>query len=101
MEATVTTNSEEKTWEAAANGSKLWQINDVVFIVSDALTFSGFLAAYGFHDLNLLKHGHWLMKCLHFPFMHGVSAPMYYVVNDFYFDFSSVTMVWLLMLVIK
>jgi heme/copper-type cytochrome/quinol oxidase subunit 3 len=33
-------------------------VNDVVFIVSDALTFSGFLAAYGF-DLNLLKHGHW------------------------------------------
>jgi hypothetical protein len=27
---------------------ELWQINDVVFIVSDALTFSGFLAAYGF-----------------------------------------------------
>jgi cytochrome c oxidase subunit 3 len=26
-------------------------------------------------------------------FMHGVSAPMYYVACDFYFDFSSVTMV--------
>jgi heme/copper-type cytochrome/quinol oxidase subunit 3 len=32
-------------------------INDVVFIVSDALTFSGFLAAYGFFDLNLWPIG--------------------------------------------
>jgi cytochrome c oxidase subunit 3 len=65
----------------------------VVFIVSDALTFSGFLAAYGFLDLNLLKHGHWPMKCLHFPFMHGVLPYVLRSINDFYFDFSSVTMV--------
>jgi cytochrome c oxidase subunit 3 len=65
----------------------------VVFIVSDALTFSGFLAAYGFLDLNLLKHGHWPMKCLHFPFMHGVSAPMYYVALMTFILIFSVTMV--------
>jgi hypothetical protein len=41
MESTVTTaNSVDKTWEAAmSQWSKLWEINDVVFIMSDALTF--------------------------------------------------------------
>jgi cytochrome c oxidase subunit 3 len=50
----------------------------VVFIVSDALTFSGFLAAYGFLDLNLLT---WPLadEVFTLSFMHGVSAPMYYV----------------------
>jgi transposase-like protein len=42
MEAVTTANSEEKTWEAAMSQWELWQINDVVFIVSDALTFSDF-----------------------------------------------------------
>jgi cytochrome c oxidase subunit 3 len=41
------------------------------FIVSDALTFSGFLAAYGFLDLNLLRHGP--LADVYSLFMHGVS----------------------------
>jgi hypothetical protein len=57
-----------KTWEAVSQWGKLWQINDVVFIVSDALTFSGFLAATVFQDLNLLKLGLWPMKCLPLSF---------------------------------
>jgi hypothetical protein len=62
MESTVTTANSEENLGAAMSQWEVWQINDVVFIVSDALTFSGFL---WFFDLNLLKHGHWLMKCLH------------------------------------
>jgi cytochrome c oxidase subunit 3 len=46
---------------------------------SDAFNVLWILAAYGFLDLNLLKHGHWPMRFTHFPFMHGVSALMYYV----------------------
>jgi cytochrome c oxidase subunit 3 len=49
--------------------------------------------AYGFSDLNLLKHGHWLMSVYTLPFMHGVSVYVLCSINDFYFDFSSVTMV--------
>jgi hypothetical protein len=55
--------------------------------IAFSLTFSGFLAAYGFHDLNLLKHGHWLMRCYTF---HSCMAYRLYVlrsVDDIYFDF--------------
>jgi cytochrome c oxidase subunit 3 len=66
----------------------------VVFIVSDALTFSGFLAAYGFLDLNLLRHGLWPMKCLltfHLCMVYLRRCIMSF--NDFILIFSSVTMV--------
>ncbi|MNQ29070.1 Cytochrome c oxidase subunit 3 [compost metagenome] len=65
------------------------------FIVSDALTFSGFLAAYGFSRFKFIET--WPLAdevFTHFPFMHGVSAPMYYVaLMTFILIFSSVTMV--------
>ena len=65
------------------------------FIVSDALTFSGFLAAYGFSRFKFIET--WPVAdevFTHFPFMHGVSAPMYYVaLMTFILIFSSVTMV--------
>ncbi|MBP6759658.1 MAG: cytochrome c oxidase subunit 3, partial [Flavobacterium sp.] len=65
------------------------------FIVSDALTFSGFLAAYGFSRFKFIET--WPLAdevFTHFPFMHGVSAPMYYVAfMTFILIFSSVTMV--------
>ena len=65
------------------------------FIVSDALTFSGFLAAYGFSRFKFIET--WPLPdevFTHFPFMHGVSAPMYYVaLMTFILIFSSVTMV--------
>ena len=65
------------------------------FIVSDALTFSGFLAAYGLSRFKFIET--WPIAdevFTHFPFMHGVSAPMYYVaLMTFILIFSSVTMV--------
>jgi cytochrome c oxidase subunit 3 len=65
------------------------------FIVSDALTFSGFLAAYGFSRFKFIDN--WPIAdevFTHFPFMHGVDAPMYYVaLMTFILIFSSVTMV--------
>jgi cytochrome c oxidase subunit 3 len=65
------------------------------FIVSDALTFSGFLAAYGFSRFKFIESWPIADEVFnHFPFMHGVDAPMYYVaLMTFILIFSSVTMV--------
>ncbi|HJS01338.1 MAG TPA: cytochrome c oxidase subunit 3 [Flavobacterium sp.] len=98
MEATVTTaNSEEKTWGGGNEpmGASYGKMMMWFFIVSDALTFSGFLAAYGFSRFKFIET--WPLAdevFTHFPFMHGVSAPMYYVaLMTFILIFSSVTMV--------
>ncbi|MFV5698304.1 cytochrome c oxidase subunit 3 [Flavobacterium sp. ZT3R17] len=98
MEATVTTaNSEEKTWGGGTEpmGASYGKLMMWFFIVSDALTFSGFLAAYGFSRFKFIET--WPLAdevFTHFPFMHGVSAPMYYVAfMTFILIFSSVTMV--------
>ena len=98
MEATVTTaNSEEKTWGGGNEpmGASYGKLMMWFFIVSDALTFSGFLAAYGFSRFKFIET--WPLAdevFTHFPFMHGVSAPMYYVAfMTFILIFSSVTMV--------
>lgn len=98
MESTVTTaNSEEKTWGGGndAMGADYGKLMMWFFIVSDALTFSGFLAAYGFSRFKFIEV--WPLAdevFTHFPFMHGVSAPMYYVaLMTFILIFSSVTMV--------
>ena len=65
------------------------------FIVSDALTFTGFLAAYGFSRFKFIDA--WPIAdevFTHFPFLHGVDAPMYYVAfMTFILIMSSVTMV--------
>mgnify|MGYP006426546677 CR=1 FL=1 len=65
------------------------------FILSDALTFSAFLAAYGFSRFKFSNE--WPIAdevFTHFPFLHGVEAPMYYVaLMTFILIFSSVTMV--------
>ncbi|WP_188048880.1 cytochrome c oxidase subunit 3 [Flavobacterium sp. GP15] len=98
MESTVTTaNSEEKTWGGNNEpmGASYGKLMMWFFIVSDALTFSGFLAAYGFSRFKFIES--WPIAdevFTHFPFMHGVSAPMYYVaLMTFILIFSSVTMV--------
>ena len=98
MEATVTTaNTEEKTWGGGNEpmGASYGKLMMWFFIVSDALTFSGFLAAYGFSRFKFIET--WPLAdevFTHFPFMHGVSAPMYYVAfMTFILIFSSVTMV--------
>ena len=98
MEATVTTAiSEEKTWGGGNEpmGASYGKLMMWFFIVSDALTFSGFLAAYGFSRFKFIET--WPLAdevFTHFPFLHGVSAPMYYVaLMTFILIFSSVTMV--------
>jgi len=98
MEATVSTaNNEEKTWGGGNEpiGASYGKLMMWFFILSDALTFSGFLAAYGFSRFKFIDN--WPLAdevFTHFPFMHGVSAPMYYVaLMTFILIFSSVTMV--------
>ena len=98
MGTTVTTaNSEGKTWDGANEpmGASYGKMMMWFFIVSDALTFTGFLAAYGFSRFKFIET--WPLAdevFTHFPFMHGVEAPMYYVaLMTFILIFSSVTMV--------
>jgi cytochrome c oxidase subunit III len=97
MGATVTTNTVGKTWDGANEplGASYGKLMMWFFIVSDALTFSGFLAAYGFSRFKFIET--WPLAdevFTHFPFAHGVNAPMYYVaLMTFILIFSSVTMV--------
>ncbi|UFH36644.1 cytochrome c oxidase subunit 3 [Flavobacterium acetivorans] len=98
MKATVTTaNSEEKTWGGGNEpmGASYGKLMMWFFIMSDALTFSGFLAAYGFSRFKFIETWPLADEVFnHFPFMHGVDAPMYYVaLMTFILIFSSVTMV--------
>jgi len=96
MEATIV-KAEEKVWGGGNEpmGASYGKLMMWFFIVSDALTFSGFLAAYGFSRFKFIET--WPLPdevFTHFPFMHGVSAPMYYVaLMTFILIFSSVTMV--------
>ncbi len=98
MGATVTTeDNTENTWGGGNQpmGSDYGKLMMWFFIVSDALTFTGFLAAYGFSRFKFIDN--WPIAdevFTHFPFMHGVEAPMYYVaLMTFILIFSSVTMV--------
>ena len=98
MDTTVAkTGTEGKTWGGGSEPFKasygklmMW-----FFILSDALTFSGFLAAYGFSRFKYSSE--WPIAdevFTHFPFLHGIEAPMYYVaLMTFILIFSSVTMV--------
>ena len=98
MDATLTNQSEnENIWgggnkplSASYGKMMMW-----FFIVSDALTFSGFLAAYGFSRFKYIESWPIADEVFnHFPFLHGVDAPMYYVaLMTFILIFSSVTMV--------
>ena len=92
-----TSHNDENTWGGGNEplGASYGKLMMWFFIVSDALTFSGFLAAYGFSRFKFIET--WPLAdevFTHFPFMHGVSAPMYYVaLMTFILIFSSVTMV--------
>lgn len=98
METTVVgSDSQKKTWgggnaplKASYGKMMMW-----FFILSDALTFSGFLAAYGFSRFKFIDSWPIADEVFnHFPFLHGVDAPMYYVaLMTFILIFSSVTMV--------
>jgi cytochrome c oxidase subunit 3 len=98
MDTVTTANSGKKIWGGGDNqpmGASYGKLMMWFFILSDALTFSGFLAAYGFSRFKFIET--WPLAdevFTHFPFMHGVSAPMYYVAfMTFVLIFSSVTMV--------
>ncbi len=93
----VSTGTEGKTWgggnkplEASYGKMMMW-----FFIVSDALTFSGFLAAYGFSRFKFIDA--WPIAdevFTHVPFLHGQELPMIYVAfMTFVLIMSSVTMV--------
>jgi cytochrome c oxidase subunit III len=83
MGSTVTTaNTVGNTWSGGNEplGASYGKLMMWFFIVSDALTFSGFLAAYGFSRFKFIET--WPIAdevFTHFPFLHGVSAPLYYV----------------------
>lgn len=99
MEANIAIKSESKeTWGGGATkpfGASYGKMMMWFFIVSDALTFTGFLSAYGLSRFKLIDS--WPIAdevFTHFPFLHGVHAPMYYVaLMTFILIFSSVTMV--------
>ncbi|WP_296634582.1 cytochrome c oxidase subunit 3 [Polaribacter sp.] len=98
MEANIAIPSDRKnTWSgggvrpfsASYGKMMMW-----FFILSDALTFSGFLAAYGLTRFKFIDS--WPIAdevFTHIPFIHG-EFPMYYVAfMTFVLIFSSVTMV--------
>ncbi|HNU58334.1 MAG TPA: cytochrome c oxidase subunit 3 [Aquaticitalea sp.] len=98
MDSTVvTTEAENKVWgggnepmRASYGKMMMW-----FFIVSDALTFSGFLASYGFSRFKFIDS--WPIAdevFTHVPFLHGQEHPMIYVAfMTFILIMSSVTMV--------
>lgn len=64
------------------------------FIISDALTFTGFLIAYGF--MRFKFEGSWPVAeevFTHFPFLHGDHPLLYVALMTFILIVSSVTMV--------
>jgi cytochrome c oxidase subunit 3 len=98
METVTTANTGEKIWGGGDNqpmGASYGKLMMWFFIVSDALTFSGFLAAYGFSRFKFIET--WPLAdevFTHVPFMHGNPQPMLYVAfMTFILIFSSVTMV--------
>ena len=98
MSNTVTSDySEEKTWAGGNEpmGVDYGKMMMWFFIVSDALTFTGFLAAYGFSRFKFIETWPLADQVFnHFPFMHGQNMPMLYVaLMTFILIFSSVTMV--------
>jgi cytochrome c oxidase subunit 3 len=98
MSTTVAnTGTEGKAWgggneplKASYGKMMMW-----FFIVSDALTFSGFLAAYGFSRFKFIET--WPIAdevFTHVPFLHGQEHPMIFVAfMTFILIMSSVTMV--------
>ncbi len=98
MEADIAVNSDNKeTWSgggAKPFGASYGKMMMWFFILSDALTFSGFLAAYGLTRFKFIDS--WPIAdevFTHVPFFHG-NYPMYYVAfMTFVLIVSSVTMV--------
>ncbi|MGB0776731.1 MAG: cytochrome c oxidase subunit 3 [Flavobacteriaceae bacterium] len=97
MKANSAGQSEGSSWNGGGEkpfGASYGKMMMWFFIVSDALTFSGFLAAYGLMRFKFIDI--WPIAdevFTHIPFFHG-EYPMYYVAfMTFVLIFSSVTMV--------
>ncbi|GAK96070.1 Alternativone cytochrome c oxidase polypeptide CoxP [Nonlabens tegetincola] len=96
--AVATTGTEGQKWgggDAKPLNASYGKMMMWFFILSDALTFSGFLAAYGFSRFKFIEEWPIADEVFnHFPFLHGVDAPMFYVaLMTFILIGSSVTMV--------
>jgi len=96
MEANNAEIQQTSTWDGGKKplGASYGKMMMWFFIMSDALTFSGFLGAYGLMRFKFLDS--WPLAdevFTHVPFIHG-DYPMYYVAfMTFVLIFSSVTMV--------
>ncbi len=96
MDSTVATGSEDKVWgggnkplNASYGKLMMW-----FFLVSDALTFSGLLAAYGFSRFKFIET--WPIAdqvFTHIPFIHGNYPMIYVAFMTLILIISSVTMV--------
>ena len=96
MNTTVSTGTEGKTWgggnqplKASYGKMMMW-----FFILSDALSFSGFLVAYGF--MRFSYQNTWPVAedvFTHFPFVNGEQPLLYVAFMTFVLIMSSVTMV--------
>jgi cytochrome c oxidase subunit 3 len=97
MNTTVaTTGTEGKAWGGGTKplNSSYGKMMMWFFIVSDALTFSGFLAAYGFSRFKFIDS--WPIAdevFTHVPFFHGNYPMIYVAFMTFVLIMSSVTMV--------
>jgi len=96
MDTTVTTGEEENVWGGGNRplGASYGKMMMWFFIVSDSLTFSGFLAAYGFSRFKFMET--WPIAdevFTHVPFFHGNYPMIYVAFMTFILIMSSVTMV--------
>jgi cytochrome c oxidase subunit 3 len=98
MEANIAVPSEEKnTWDGGGKrpfGASYGKMMMWFFIVSDAITFSGFLAAYGLTRFKFIDS--WPIAdevFTHIPFFHGNYPMIYVAFMTFVLIASSVTMV--------
>ena len=79
----------EKPYKASYGKLMMW-----FFLISDALTFSGFLAAYGF--MRFRNESIWPVPedvFTHFPFLKGEHPLLFVALMTFILIMSSVTMV--------
>jgi|SRR5690554_172127 len=96
MDSTVTAGTEENVWGGGNQplGASYGKMMMWFFLVSDSLTFAGFLVSYGFMRFKFADS--WPIAdevFTHVPFFHG-NYPMYYVAfMTFILIMSSVTMV--------
>ncbi|NNM17160.1 MAG: cytochrome oxidase subunit III [Croceitalea sp.] len=96
MDTTVVTENEENVWGGGNRplGASYGKLMMWFFIVSDALTFSGFLASYGFSRFKFIET--WPIAdevFTHVPFFHGNYPMIYVAFMTFVLIMSSVTMV--------